>query len=131
MIVKLSLIFVVTFLLQVGGCSYSQDYIDFSKLPRNQQTQELLKLPIDKQIDYHLNAMTREPPDRRLGENIASQGDKIIPDVLRRLKSEKDDYQKANVIEIFDELCLKQNCSQTHPELITQISEEISRSTLR
>jgi len=46
------------------------DFVEFYNLPRYQQQEVLLKLLIDKQIDYHLYAMAREPPDRSLPKTL-------------------------------------------------------------
>jgi hypothetical protein len=127
MFYKLLTVWTLGFLFLLEGCNYPKEFTDFYNLPGEKQIEVLKSLPIDKQIDFHLYAMSREPPDRRFAEDIALQGDKIIPDVLRRFKEENEDYNKNSILEIFYELCRKQKCSESHPEVIRQIEEEITK----
>lgn len=86
------------------GCQYPSDYVEFRNLPLERQRCEFSKLPLDKQVDFHFYAMSREPPDVQLGIWIAQRGDTVIPQLLQRLEQEPEDYRKEKLVLIFQQM---------------------------
>jgi hypothetical protein len=87
-----------------AGCQYPSDYNKFRQLPLERQRCEFSKLPLDKQIDFHLYSMVREPPDFQLGIYVAQKGKDALPRVLERFENEPEDYRKEAISQIFKEM---------------------------
>ena len=75
---------------------------EFYKLHPQQRHTKFRTFSLDKQIDIYLCGMKREPPDTGLADVIAERGEKIIPDLVERLKAEKEGYAQDNIIHIFE-----------------------------
>ena len=86
------------------GCGYSSDYNKFREIPLARQRCEFSKLPLDKQIDFHMSSIAREPPDFQLGVYIAQKGKDALPRVLERFEQETEDYRKEAITQIFKEM---------------------------
>lgn len=91
-------------LLAQTGCQRPSDYNRLKELPLARQRCEFSKLPLDKQIDFHLYSTAREPPDFQLGIYIAQQGKDALPRVLERFENEPEDYRKEAISQIFKEM---------------------------
>ena len=109
------------------GCNLPKDFIDFYNLPKDKRALQFASLPIDKQIDYHLYAMSMEPPDFTFSEEIAKNGNRIIPPVLYRLKIEKRDRKKVDLLVILKDLCRNENCRNAEPSFFTEVENEVSK----
>jgi hypothetical protein len=77
------------------------EYRNFLKLPRDQQHAKMRTLPVDKQIDYYLAGRRYIHPPLFLGDVIASQGKEAVPFLMKRLKEEKKDFNKIDLIYLF------------------------------
>ena len=88
--------------VSTSGCNpRPEDYVEFRKLPVETQNAEFKRLPKDKQIDYYLYNRSHDLPAMPFDEAIASQGEVILPDLLRRLKAEPADYRRCDLISLF------------------------------
>jgi hypothetical protein len=65
-----------------------------------QEKEEFLKLPIDQQVDMFLLVMSTEIPRTRFDEMLASNGSKIVPSILARLRKDKDEYHRWSLIRV-------------------------------
>lgn len=109
----------------VDSCGTSQEFKEFYALSRDKQKEQMMKMPIDKQIDFHLYAMRRHPADKRFAEDIAAQGENVVPDVIRRFRNEEKDYRKTDILYILVEICRTKKCEEDK-ELIAKVSNGIS-----
>lgn len=92
----------LAFCVSISGCNHHpDDYVQFRKLPVDTQNAEFKRLPRDKQIDYYLYNRTHDLPAMPFDDAIASQGEAILPDLLRRLKAEPADYRQCDLISLF------------------------------
>ena len=102
---KFRIIMQVCLSASLGGCfpqSRPANYLKFKELPVAKQHCEFKKLSIDKQIDYYLFDRSREPPDFSFAYDIASQGAKVIPPVLKRLRDEPAEYRQVDLIRLLE-----------------------------
>jgi len=83
------------------------EYREFLRLPPDQQRERMRTSPIDKQIDYYLAGTTYvHPPLLGLRDVIASRGKEAIPALMKRLKEEKKDYHKMDLMLVFSSMHL-------------------------
>ena len=89
-----------------GTCGYHAppEYNRIFELPSDQQRVEFRKLPLDKQLDMFRYAIFREPPSIQYVNFLASDGREVLPQLLQRLREEKNDYAKAMLIRVFREM---------------------------
>jgi hypothetical protein len=125
--IKATLSIVSVGMFIVAQCGTSREFVEFYKLPESEQTRQFAKFPIEKQIDFHLQAMSMEPPEMKFAQIIADQGDIIIPPVLARLKTDRHDRRTLDYMLIFKEFCRRRNCEQTNPQLLSDLEKEIVR----
>jgi uncharacterized protein YfbU (UPF0304 family) len=60
------------------------------------------KLPIEKRIDYYLAGLRYfHPPQIGLADDIAQEGKQALQVLLNRLKGEKDEITKVDIMYIF------------------------------
>src|SRR5688500_13122236 len=78
------------------NCGASEEFESFYRLHPEERERQFVAFPLDKQIDFHLMAMSREPPDYSFSPMIARSGDVIVPRLLKRLRTEQADYRKAD-----------------------------------
>jgi hypothetical protein len=83
-------------------CGAPPEYAQLLKLPREQQLCEFKKLPVDKQIEFYLYSRTGEPPRPDFDYALASEGAKVIPTLLQRLRSEPAEYRQVDMILLFE-----------------------------
>lgn len=112
MLFKITVLSIFLTLIYLSGCRYPSDFQKLSELPRDRQAETLKHLPIDRQTDFELEAQRAEPADTSIAQTIASEGDGIIPDVLRRFKNEAKDYKKVDLLQIFSQLCVRGRCAR-------------------
>ena len=67
---------------------------------REQEQEAYLKLPLDQQVDMYILVMTTEVPRARFGETLASNGSKVVPFLLARLRAETIDHRKMLLVDI-------------------------------
>jgi hypothetical protein len=127
---KLWIIMQVCLSASLGGCflqSRPADYLKFKELPVTQQHCEFKKLPIDKQIDYYLFDRSREPPDFSFAYDIASQGAKVIPPVLKRLRDEPAEYRQVDLILLLEFITTQYVDLENDKEVIITIEEIVGK----
>lgn len=110
----------------ITGCNYPDDYVQFRKLPEDRQKAEFKQLPIEKQIDYYLYSMSREPADMRFDEAIASQGRVILPVLLRRLEVEPE-YRQTDLLRVIEVMHRKFVPLNEDQEVIDTLGEVVGR----
>lgn len=92
----------LAFCVSTASCNRRpDDYVQFRKLPLETQNAEFKRLPIDKQIDYYLYNRGRDLPTMTFDDAIASQGEAVLPDLLRRLKAEPAEYRQCDLMSLF------------------------------
>lgn len=86
----------------INGCQpLPKEFREFTKLPRDQRIAKFNTLPIDKQIDFHLLNMSREPPDSSLAYEIAKQGPSVLPALLSRMDGHVSGRQSVDLLLVF------------------------------
>ncbi len=95
-IVLLALI--VSGLCCVVGCDpVPPEYKAFFRLSPEEQHLEMKRFPVDKQIDYYLAGRSyHHAPLIGLGDDIAEQGKKALPVLMKRLREEKNENNENN-----------------------------------
>ncbi|MGH9966656.1 MAG: hypothetical protein ACREBG_02320 [Pyrinomonadaceae bacterium] len=102
--IKFRFMFVVLlFACLLEGCSrIPPEYRPFLVLSPDQRHAEMQKLPIEKRIDYYLAGVRYlHPPQIGLADDMAKEGKQAIPVLLDRLKREKDEMTKFDIMYIF------------------------------
>lgn len=95
--------FVLLASLLFRGCEQRpQDCRDVIDVPREQGYAKFRTYPIEKQLDVYLCAMHVEPPDLGLADEIAKQGQPVIPALIERLKSSEREIDQEDIIYVFE-----------------------------
>ncbi|MFZ1865373.1 MAG: hypothetical protein WAU39_14200 [Polyangiales bacterium] len=82
---------------------------EFLRQPLEQQHEQFMKLPPDKQIPIYLAAQVREPPDTSFCRDIGqSSGRTAIPTIVRFLEAETEDHAKLDLIRAMQCIALVQ-----------------------
>jgi hypothetical protein len=90
------------------GVKMSQDCkAFFFDLTTAQQEKEFRTYPIEKQLELYLCGMHIEPPQIGFAWYIADNGEKIVPFLVERLRSERDEFKQTNIIYIFEAMAAK------------------------
>lgn len=71
-------------------------------MSREQGYAKFRTYPIEKQLDVYLCAMHVEPPDLGLADEIAKQGEPVIPALIERLKSSEREIDQEDIIYVFE-----------------------------
>lgn len=87
-----------------AGCgSVPPEYETFLELPSNQQRDELRKFPPEKQLEYYFAGLKyMHPGNKGLADVIAERGKSALPFLIDRLRKEKSERNKAEIIFIFE-----------------------------
>lgn len=109
------------------NCGVPGDFVEFYRLPEKERMRVFHGLPIEKQIDYHLYAMLREPPDQSFSKEIARQGEPAIQAVLYRIAREDEDFRKVDLLEIVADFCQIENCKENKPDIINAVEQEVRK----
>jgi hypothetical protein len=83
-------------------CGIPPEFAGFRGLTDKEKHEKFKKLPLDKQVDFHLVMMRFHPPDMGYAFDIAAEGEKTLPYLIERLEREKEDYRKADIMFIFE-----------------------------
>lgn len=95
--------FVLLASLFFRGCEQRpQDCRDVIDVSREQGYAKFRTYPIEKQLDVYLCAMHVEPPDLGLADEIAKQGEPVIPALIERLKSSEREIDQEDIIYVFE-----------------------------
>jgi hypothetical protein len=112
-----------------GKCGYHPppEYRRIFDLPSDQQEEEFKKFPLDKQVDMYRYAMSREPPDMKYVDFLASNGKWAIPYLLGRLQGEESDYFKSDLILVFRTMHQEYYNLRNESEVIQRLRQESAR----
>lgn len=114
-------------LLTACGPRMPPEYQWFFDLSPEQQHVEMKKFPIEKQVDYYLIGMSYvHPPRIGLADEIAQQGKRGLPYLVKRLQDEKEDYERANIILVLKEMSLFYYDLRGEKEVLRVLSETIA-----
>jgi hypothetical protein len=109
------------------GSDTPPEYRKLFRLPTDQQQlEEFKKYPLEQQIEIYLYAMQREPPSTQFARFLASNGKKVIPLLLKRLKEEKRDDVKVDLIRVLADMHTDHCSLKDEKEVIETISVVIS-----
>jgi hypothetical protein len=112
--------------LYLQGCLLLHpECASFFSLDEKQRKEKIKTYPIEKQLDLYLCGMGMEPPYMEVAYDIAEEGPKNIPPLLKRLKAERYEPDKEHIIYIFTAMSVlgKLDCRQ---DVIEQIEQTIS-----
>ena len=91
-----------------------------------QQLDDLKKYSLEQQIDIYIYAMQREPPSTQFAKFLASNGKKVIPLLLIRLKEEKSEHVKVDSIRVLVDMHTDHCSLKDEKEVIETIRRVIS-----
>lgn len=111
------------FTCMLTGCSrIPPEYRAFLALSPDQRHNEMMKLPIDKRIDYYLAGLRyAHPPQIGLADDIAQQGKQALPVLLNRLRAETDEMTQFNMMYIFKVMHASYYSLKDEKEVIAQL----------
>ncbi|MGH7791476.1 MAG: hypothetical protein ACREOB_04095 [Thermodesulfobacteriota bacterium] len=93
---------VVSLLCLFFGCDEneaSRRYPDVFNAAPSARDSIMLAYPLEDQIEiYLLGIRYRHPPAIYLGQTLALHGEKILPDMVRRLDNAKEDWEKRYLL---------------------------------
>lgn len=113
-------------LLTACGPRMPAEYQWFFNLSPEQQHAEMIKFPIEKQVDYYLVGMSYvHPPRMGLVEDIAKQGKNALPYLMKRLREEREDGKREDIIYIFKEMSLFHHDLRNEKEVLRVLNETI------
>ena len=79
------------------------EYKDFFDLPLPRQVEEFSKYPIDKQLDLYLYDWNYMHPSKvGFAYTIAEKGDSVVPFLIRRLNTEKNENSQDAILHVFE-----------------------------
>src|SRR5262245_5417191 len=109
------------------GCNFPQDYVDLMELPKTQRHETFRKLPIEKQVDFYLlRATFSHPPDTSFADDIALQGEKVIPYLLEQLKKEPVDHRRHYIIYVFERIHVNSVDLRENKEVIGALEQSVN-----
>jgi hypothetical protein len=102
----LGMLVTILYLIVLPSCNrIPPEYREFLNLPIDHQRAQLRTYPIDKQIDYYLAATTYvRPPERELGDVVASNGKEAVPFLVKRIKEETQEHRQMSLMYVFGEM---------------------------
>jgi len=111
------------------GCDekWIKEYKMFFDQPLSKQHEIFRTLPIERQFDLYVYALTeRHPPDLSFADDIAVGGEKNIPFVMDKLKNAENDSVQQKIIYIFERMAKNNIQVDKNKELLDLISKSIS-----
>lgn len=109
-------------------CKYkdgAKEYYELDKISENGNTQKINKFssfPIEKQIDIYLFAMNC-PDDPRIGPYLYEDGEKKIPNIVRRVQTTEKIWDKADLVQSLIGINAKCHCIFADSEIIKTLEE--------
>ncbi len=123
-------IFILMFLCGICvGCispRMSSECKEFFSLPLDQQGKVLSTYPLEKQLALYRCGMDRRPPAIYLARYIAEGGENIIPVLLEKLETEKDELTQYAIIDIFEVMSIKGSL-RNREDVINRIRQVVDR----
>jgi hypothetical protein len=108
----------------------SNDCDGFFRLPSLQREAEFENYPVERQLDIYLCGMNMEPPHMGLAIYIANGGEKNVPFLLQKLKSEKRENVEKNIIFVFGLMAIKGRLKGRH-DVLDQIEPIVAGMKFR
>ena len=115
--------------LYTAGCNEeaSQGHKMFFNQPLSTQHDEFLKLPIEKQFDIYIYAMTkRHPPDLAFADDIAERGESAIPFLVDKLKKESSESIQQKIIFVFERIARQKTNIKDDKALMELIEDTVA-----
>lgn len=108
-----------------AGCGgVPPEYEAFLELPLNRQREELKKFPPEKQLEYYFAGLRyMHPGNQGLADPIAERGKDALPFLLGRLRGEKNERHKADIIFIFEMMHVSYYNLKDEREVISLLEE--------
>lgn len=103
----------------------STDCEEFLRVPHNGRDATFRTYTLEKQVNVYLCMMNKEPPAMGLAEPIADRGEEVIPYLLERLKEQRTDYARDDILYIF-ELLSEKGHLRNRADVLDRIREAIS-----
>lgn len=126
--VSASMMALIIALSPAAGCDDTPAvYKDFLSLPVEEQNARVKKFPIDKQIEYHLARLRYTRPPSGFDDIIASEGKEAVPHLLKRLREEKLDYQRVNILYLLRYMHRFYYDLHDEPSVIEQLKDAASK----
>jgi hypothetical protein len=115
----------------IQGCQpdASADCKAFDALNANQQQAEFKHYPLEQQFEIFRCGVQREPPDIGLSVYIAAGGEKNVPFLLAKLRTEKSEAVQRYIIFVF-EIMSRRGYLHGRQDVIDQSEEAISKMTI-
>ncbi len=102
------LVILLALVIPLSACSRGEheDVIDaFLKKNLTERRIAILEYPLEMQVELYVAALMRKhPPDLGLASSVARNGEKIVPFLVQRLKTETFDISKMELIEVFERM---------------------------
>ena len=127
---RLKIIFILSFTLfnlMSSQCGLPTEFADFRGLTDEEKHEKFKKLPLEKQVDFHLVMMGYHPPDMGYAFDIAAEGEKTLPYLIERLEKEKEDYRKNDILFIFEALQIKSVDLRKKEEVLAALRQVIDK----
>lgn len=97
----------------------------YNRIDSNERERQFPTFDTEKQFRIYRCGFDQIPMQTAPALVIASQGPAIVPDLLRRLREERDPVTKFSIIVIFD-MMADENL-KNHPEIMPAIDDEIEK----
>lgn len=117
----------VFLLLACARNNYPPEFVEFRKLPDEQQHARFWTFPVDRQIEYHLLSMRSEPPDMRFVEDIAGRGEDAVTPLLKHLKAATDDRPRLDLSQVFVAIHVRHLNLSRNVEVLNVMKETLSK----
>lgn len=123
--IRMSLVMFVLLNFLSAGCTMPRECREFFDLPRLDQKARFKSYSVQRQVDLYICGQYMEPPQGGLAYDIADGGETVIPYLLQRLQSEKDESRQEKIIYIFRAMSVSGHLKH-HRDSIDQIEQVVS-----
>ena len=97
----------------------------FIELPLEQQQARFKTCPLEQQLELYHCAMRQSPPIMGYEYEIAGHGEKIVPILIEKLRIEKEDDSKLELIRIL-QVMSKRTDVHNKQDMIEQVGRSVS-----
>lgn len=114
----------------LAGCflqSAPDEYIRLVEMPKEKRYCAFKELPIDKQLDFYLYSMRGEPPRPNFENAFATQGPRVIPPLLNRLRNEPAEHRQVDSILLLELITTQYVDLKDNREVISTVEEVIAK----
>lgn len=118
-------------MIMVTSCATAESYNernDFSKMTSEQRQSFILGQPLERQVEVYIDMLrVIRPPDLSLESALASNGERIIPDLKKEIQRSESDVVKVHLIMVFYRMQRSEIYSvQSDERLMTFLDDEAS-----